>query len=265
MNKIYAGIVVFGVILLALVQLPPTLVLALVLKEDGAVSFDITYGTLWHGQGKLSYLQQDLGLMSWEVEWLSFLQGAPWFNFKLVKEREGLPGWYFYEISGKVKASLLDIQFADLMGKLEADYLASLLTDNPSSLEVNDQVLFSGHGHWQRESLDDAIFWHQPKSIGGEISWPGGNFTMVFGTLRIMQEFPKISGVLVNTNEQLELELNDAETRLLAKMTLDRKALLEIQLYYHLLTQLKLPITQSEDEEGLKSILFDLSDWITTQ
>ncbi len=263
-NTLSAILPVAVVLCLLLFWLPANLLPRLLLGENPPLTS--VSGTFWHGQGRLLHRQDDLGLLSWDVDWQSLLEGIPWVDVQLIKSEEQVPDWILYSIHARVQVDGLNVRIADLTGEVEPTWLAGYLPHIGSSLEITNKVSFRATGHWQRQSLGQTFLWHIPASAEGSVDWPGGQVALVLGSVRLIQDFPPVVGRLFQAAEQLEFELTTAEdSAVLADLALNRKGILQLRSHYQLLEKMKLPVRRpSPQEEIFNTLFFDLSDVLPT-
>jgi len=151
-NKIVIGAVVF---LALLITQAPAAILRWLIEQSGQATLIGTTGTLWQGQGQLLVARQPVGVVRWDLQGVTILQGKLSYHIELESPEQNLT------------ASLRlfpDTGISATNGTIAADAINRWLT--PYNIRLSGQFTLT----------DVALHFvsGRPDRAAGDIHWDGG-------------------------------------------------------------------------------------------
>ncbi len=185
-------------------------------ERSGMAALLAPTGTLWHGSGELRVARRPVGVLTWEVDAVTILQGALRYHLRL-----DAPG---HAVTGFLTASPGEINM-DLSGNVDASSVNPWLAPYNISLS----------GTFTLADVQLQVLEGRPAATDGVVTWSGGPVSYELagdhsnGVLPSLTAYlgPEVSAVVFPTGEQtplLELALQDngfarvGVTKLLTRM-----------------------------------------------
>lgn len=173
-NKLIIGALVFLVLLIS--QAPVAIVRWLV-GLTGQASLLQATGTLWGGQGELLVKRESLGLVSWDLQGVTILQGKLGYDVTLTGDGQNL--------AAVVTLGLSEVS-ADVSGNV--NYIALNRWLSPYNIELSGDFALA----------DVVVRVHDgfPDQTTGQITWTGGPVTYQLAGTRSTGELPEMTALL---------------------------------------------------------------------
>jgi hypothetical protein len=173
-NRILVGCAVF---LLLLISQAPASLLRWAISSSTQATLIGSQGTLWKGSGELLVAGQTLGILSWDLQGVTILQGKLSYHVTLSSSEQNLTGELVLLPSTGVRAA---------EGRIDAVAVNRWLA--PYNISLSGQFTLQ----------DVSLMFNSgvPDSAGGEIQWQGGPISYQLANESSTGSLPPMTAVL---------------------------------------------------------------------
>ncbi len=173
-SKILIGTAVF---LVLLISQAPASIMRWAVSQSGQATLLASTGTVWRGSGELLIAGASLGILSWDLQGVTILQGKLSYHVRLESAEQNING-------GLVLFPTNGVQNAE--GRISSSAVNRWLAPYNISLS----------GEFNLENVSLMFSSGVPSSAGGEIHWQGGPISYRLANENSTGMLPPMTAVL---------------------------------------------------------------------